>query len=69
MDVKEVIVLVPALLGLKGNLEMTFASRLSTQVNLKMVHDNKTKFQALMGNFALKQVGDNLVYLRHKLEN
>ena len=32
MDVKEVFILVPALLGLKGNLEMTLASRLSTQV-------------------------------------
>jgi solute carrier family 41 len=33
VKVREVIVLVPALLGLKGNLEMTLASRLSTQVS------------------------------------
>lgn len=33
-EVKEIIVLVPALLGLKGNLEMTLASRLSTQVGV-----------------------------------
>ena len=32
MEVHVIIVLVPALLGLKGNLEMTLASRLSTQV-------------------------------------
>ena len=32
-DVSEVFILVPALLGLKGNLEMTLASRLSTQVS------------------------------------
>lgn len=31
-DVSEVFILVPALLGLKGNLEMTLASRLSTAV-------------------------------------
>lgn len=30
--VSEIFILVPALLGLKGNLEMTLASRLSTQV-------------------------------------
>ncbi|KAL5015109.1 hypothetical protein ScPMuIL_009379 [Solemya velum] len=33
-EVSEVFILVPALLGLKGNLEMTLASRLSTQANL-----------------------------------
>lgn len=33
-EVPEVFILVPALLGLKGNLEMTLASRLSTQANL-----------------------------------
>ena len=39
--VPEVFILVPALLGLKGNLEMTLASRLSTQVreiNLRLVY-------------------------------
>lgn len=33
MEVTEVFILVPALLGLKGNLEMTLASRLSTAVS------------------------------------
>lgn len=33
-EVNEVFILVPALLGLKGNLEMTLASRLSTAVSL-----------------------------------
>ena len=31
-DLDQLFILVPALLGLKGNLEMTLASRLSTQV-------------------------------------
>lgn len=34
VTVSELFILVPALLGLKGNLEMTLASRLSTQANL-----------------------------------
>ena len=33
-EVPELFILVPALLGLKGNLEMTLASRLSTAANL-----------------------------------
>lgn len=33
-EVPETFILVPALLGLKGNLEMTLASRLSTLVRL-----------------------------------
>ena len=31
-EITEIYILIPALLGLKGNLEMTLASRLSTQV-------------------------------------
>jgi cation transporter-like permease len=33
-DVSEILIMVPALLGLKGNLEMTLASRLSTAANM-----------------------------------
>ena len=36
-NIHEIIILVPALLGLKGNLEMTLASRLSTQVNFQSI--------------------------------
>lgn len=36
-EVPEILILVPALLGLKGNLEMTLASRLSTLVSLTVV--------------------------------
>ena len=34
VSVPEIFILVPALLGLKGNLEMTLASRLSTLVSV-----------------------------------
>lgn len=42
-EVTEVFILVPALLGLKGNLEMTLASRLSTAVRHVTIKD---KFKA-----------------------
>jgi len=37
-EITEIYILVPALLGLKGNLEMTLASRLSTQVRFRYIH-------------------------------
>ncbi|CAF3406857.1 unnamed protein product [Rotaria sp. Silwood1] len=37
-EITEIYILVPALLGLKGNLEMTLASRLSTQVCLFLIN-------------------------------
>ena len=37
-EINELFILVPALLGLKGNLEMTLASRLSTLVRFSRLH-------------------------------
>lgn len=42
-EVTEVFILVPALLGLKGNLEMTLASRLSTAVRQVTIKGAKLK--------------------------
>ena len=39
-DITELFVLVPALLGLKGNLAMTLASRLSTEVGVILLHSS-----------------------------
>lgn len=54
--IRELFILVPALIGLKGNLDMCLASRLSTQANL----GNMTGWRAIMsmvfGNIALVQV-------------
>lgn len=55
MDVPEVFILVPALLGLKGNLEMTLASRLSTQANLGNMDSFKSQWQMSLGNLSLVQ--------------
>jgi hypothetical protein len=49
-QINELFILVPALLGLKGNLEMTLASRLSTQVrnlNLSFKSTLKRRFHVL----------------------
>lgn len=52
-QVSEVYILVPALLGLKGNLEMTLASRLSTHANLGDLDNRNQKFSLIIGNLAL----------------
>ena len=53
--VNELFVLVPALLGLKGNLEMTLASRLSTQANLGNMESKEAARSLVVSNMALVQ--------------
>jgi solute carrier family 41 len=52
-EVSEVYILVPALLGLKGNLEMTLASRLSTHANLGHLDTRQQMISLVVGNLAL----------------
>lgn len=54
-EVSEIFILVPALLGLKGNLEMTLASRLSTQANLGNMDKKSEQWKMIGGNMALIQ--------------
>jgi len=53
--IPEIYILVPALLGLKGNLEMTLASRLSTQANLGNMDNPRSQWNMTIGNLALVQ--------------
>ncbi|CAF0932493.1 unnamed protein product [Adineta steineri] len=55
-EITEIYILVPALLGLKGNLEMTLASRLSTQANIGNM-DKKSELRSMIiGNIVLTQL-------------
>ncbi|XP_029008597.1 solute carrier family 41 member 2 [Betta splendens] len=55
-DITELLILLPAVLGMKGNLEMTLASRLSTAVNAGKMDEGNEKWKLIIGNLALKQL-------------
>ena len=54
--VKALYILVPSILGLKGNLDMCLASRLSTQANLGNTKSAHEFFKMIVGNIGLVQV-------------
>ena len=55
LAVPEIIIVVPPLLGLKGNLEMTLAARMSTAANLGHLDDTKVALSTIIGNLVLVQ--------------
>jgi solute carrier family 41 len=55
-DVTSLLILVPPLLGLKGNLDMCLASRLSTQANMGKMDSWREVWKMIVGNVALVQV-------------
>ncbi len=61
--IPQLIILVPALIGLKGNVEMTLASRLSTHSNLGHMDSAKELKSIITGNMALVQCQASVVGL------
>lgn len=57
MKIDALFILVPAIIGLKGNLDMCLASRLSTQANLGNMVGKREIMKMIIGNISLVQVG------------
>ncbi|KDR12277.1 hypothetical protein L798_13766, partial [Zootermopsis nevadensis] len=55
-DVSALLILVPPLLGLKGNLDMCLASRLSTQANMGKMDSWGEMWKMIVGNVAVVQI-------------
>ncbi|XP_043282462.1 solute carrier family 41 member 1-like [Venturia canescens] len=55
-NVPQILILVPSLLGLKGNLDMCLASRLCTQANLGNMSAVGDIMRMIVGNLALVQI-------------
>lgn len=54
--INELIMIIPVILNLKGNLEMNLSARLGTAANMGQLDNPKSRNSLILGNLALLQV-------------
>ena len=59
--INELIIIVPVILNLKGNLEMNLSARLGTAANVGDLDDSQTRGGIISGNLSLLQVQATVV--------
>jgi solute carrier family 41 len=62
-SVNELIIIIPVILNLKGNLEMNLSARLSTAANVGDLDEPATRNQIIFGNLSLLQLQAAVVSL------
>jgi solute carrier family 41 len=60
-QVDQLIMIIPVILNLKGNLEMNLSARLSTSANIGELDKPKTRYAIVLGNLSLLQVQATVV--------
>lgn len=59
--IDELIIIIPVILNLKGNLEMNLSARLGTAANVGELDDPETRGRIIFGNLSLLQVQATVV--------
>lgn len=59
--ISELIMIVPVIMNLKGNLEMNLSARLGTAANMGELDDPKRRRKIILGNLSLLQVQATVV--------